>query len=56
MSWTRIFRRKQSDEERAGELEALLLTETHENIARGMSPEEACRAALLTPMDAPRHE
>jgi predicted permease len=45
MSWTRFFRRRHWDEERARELEAYLEIETDENIARGMSPEEARYAA-----------
>jgi predicted permease len=45
MSWTRFFRRRYWDQERARELEAYLEAETDENIARGMSPEEACYAA-----------
>jgi len=45
MSWTRFFHRKRWDEERARELEAYLEIETDENIARGMSPEEARHAA-----------
>ena len=45
MSWSRFFRRDQWDEERARELEAHLEIETEENIARGMSPEEARYAA-----------
>ena len=45
MSWTRFFRRRRWDEERARELEAYLDIETHENIVRGMSPEEARYAA-----------
>ncbi|HMD86562.1 MAG TPA: ABC transporter permease [Terriglobia bacterium] len=45
MSWTRSFRRRYWDEERAGELEAYLEAETDENIARGMSLEEARYAA-----------
>jgi putative ABC transport system permease protein len=45
MSWTRFFRRRYWDEERARELEDYLEIETDENIARGMSPEEARRAA-----------
>jgi putative ABC transport system permease protein len=45
MSWTRFFRRGYWDEERARELEAYLETETDENIARGMSPQEAHYAA-----------
>lgn len=45
MSWTRFFRRRFWDEERARELEAHLEIETAENIARGMAPEEARSAA-----------
>jgi putative ABC transport system permease protein len=43
--WFRFFRRRYWDEERARELEAYLEIETDENIARGMSPEEARYAA-----------
>ena len=45
MSWTRFNRRRHWDEERARELEAYLEIETDENMARGMSPEEARYAA-----------
>jgi putative ABC transport system permease protein len=45
MSLTRFFRRRYWDEERARELAAYLEAETDENIARGMSPEEARYAA-----------
>ena len=45
MSLTRFFRRRYWDEERARELDAYLEAETDENIARGMSPEEARYAA-----------
>ena len=45
MGWTRYFRRSRWDAERARELEAYLEEETQDNIARGMSPEEARRAA-----------
>ena len=45
MSWTRFFRRRYWDEERARELESYLEAETDENIARGMSPQEAHYAA-----------
>ncbi|HEV2617897.1 MAG TPA: ABC transporter permease [Candidatus Acidoferrales bacterium] len=45
MSWRRFLRRKKWDEERARELEAYLQAETEENVARGMSTEEARRAA-----------
>ncbi|HLK19813.1 MAG TPA: ABC transporter permease [Bryobacteraceae bacterium] len=44
MSWTRFFRRRSWDAERAHELEAYLQIETDENIARGMAPKDA-RAA-----------
>jgi predicted permease len=45
MGWTRFFHRRRWDEERARELEGYLAIETDENIARGMSPEEARYAA-----------
>jgi predicted permease len=45
MSWIRFFRRRYWDQERARELEAYLEIETDENIAHGMSPEEARYAA-----------
>jgi predicted permease len=45
MSLTRFFRRQHWDEERARELDSYLEIETDENIARGMSPEEARYAA-----------
>jgi putative ABC transport system permease protein len=45
MSWTRFFRRRYWHDERARELEAYLEIETDENVARGMSPEEARYAA-----------
>ncbi|HXX23065.1 MAG TPA: ABC transporter permease [Terriglobia bacterium] len=45
MSWIRFFRRRRWDEERARELEAYLEIETDENIARGMSAEDARYAA-----------
>jgi predicted permease len=41
MAWTRFFRRRRWDEERARELEAYLQMETDENMARGMSSEDA---------------
>src|SRR6266849_6151089 len=41
MSWIRFFRRRHWDRERSRELQAYLEIETDENIARGMSPEEA---------------
>jgi putative ABC transport system permease protein len=45
MSWTRVFRRRYWDEERKRELEAYVREDTDDNIARGMSPEEARYAA-----------
>ena len=45
MGWTRFFRRRVWDEERARELDAYLEIETEENIARGMSRDEARYAA-----------
>ncbi len=45
MSWTRFFRRRHWDQERARELDAYLESETAENIARGQSPDEALHAA-----------
>ncbi|HUJ21713.1 MAG TPA: ABC transporter permease [Bryobacteraceae bacterium] len=45
MSWTRVFRRRYWDRERSREIQAYLEIETDENIARGMSPEEARCAA-----------
>ena len=45
MIWTRFFRRRYWDVERARELEAYLEAETDENIARGMAPDEARYAA-----------
>ena len=41
MSWLRFFRRERWDQERQRELQAYLDIETDENIARGMTPEEA---------------
>ena len=43
----RFLRRRYWDEERTRELDAYLEAETDENLARGMSPEEARRAAHL---------
>jgi putative ABC transport system permease protein len=45
MGLSRFFRRRRWDAERARELESYLEAETADNIARGMSPEEARRAA-----------
>ncbi|HYL74092.1 MAG TPA: ABC transporter permease, partial [Bryobacteraceae bacterium] len=41
MSWTRFFRRRDWDQERSREIDAYLQIETDENIARGMSPDDA---------------
>ncbi|HET8647885.1 MAG TPA: ABC transporter permease, partial [Vicinamibacteria bacterium] len=43
--WSRFVRRRRWDEERARELESHLQIETDENVARGMGPPEARRAA-----------
>ncbi len=45
MSWRRFFHRAHSDRESAEELRSYLDIETDENIARGMAPEAARRAA-----------
>jgi putative ABC transport system permease protein len=45
MSWMRFFGRERWDKERERELQAYLEIETEENIARGMTPEEARYAA-----------
>jgi predicted permease len=45
MSWRRFFRRTQWDLDRAEELRSYLEIEIEENIGRGMSPEDARRAA-----------
>ncbi len=45
MSWSRFLRRRYWNRERAREIESYLEIETAENIARGMSPEEARHAA-----------
>ena len=45
MRWMRFFRRERWDEERDRELHAYIEIETDENIARGMTPEEARYAA-----------
>jgi putative ABC transport system permease protein len=45
MGWSRYFRRRYWDEERAREIDSYVEIETDENIARGMSPEEARCAA-----------
>jgi putative ABC transport system permease protein len=45
VSWRRFLRRRFWDDERARELESYLQIETDENIARGLSPDEARAAA-----------
>ena len=45
MGWKRYFRRDTWDDERARELDTYLQIETDENIARGMTPQEARYAA-----------
>jgi predicted permease len=45
MSWRRIFRREGWDEETARELESYIELETEDNIARGMSADDARAAA-----------
>jgi putative ABC transport system permease protein len=45
VSWTRFFRRRYWNDIRARELEDYLETETADNIARGLSPADARRAA-----------
>jgi hypothetical protein len=45
MSLRRFFCRRQWDQERARELESHLAHEIDDNIARGMTPEEARRQA-----------
>jgi putative ABC transport system permease protein len=47
MSWSRYFQRRARREESTRELEAYLQTETEENLQRGMSPQEARRAAHI---------
>ena len=48
MGWSRFFRRRQWDEERARELEDYLAHEIDDNLARGMTADEARRAAHRT--------
>ena len=45
MNWNRLRRRKQRDREAASDLQFYLDTETEENVARGMAPEQARLAA-----------
>ena len=47
MSWSRFFHRREWDRERERELESHLQIEIDDNLARGMSPEQARRAAHL---------
>jgi putative ABC transport system permease protein len=46
MAWRRFFHRRQWDAERAREIDAYLEFETAENLARGMTDEEARYAAM----------
>ena len=48
MSWFRYFRRRHWDDERARELESYLAIEIDDNLARGLAPDEARRAAYRT--------
>ncbi len=54
MGWRRFTRRAWWDEERDRELQSYLDIETDENIARGMSPDEA-RAAARRKLGSPGH-
>jgi PadR family transcriptional regulator, regulatory protein PadR len=47
MSWLRFFRRKRSQAELLEEIDVYLAEEIAENVARGMSPEEARRRARI---------
>jgi len=47
MTWRRFFRRNRSDNELQQEIDAYLQEEAAENLARGMSPEEARRRAHI---------
>jgi putative ABC transport system permease protein len=47
MSWLRFFRRKRSQAELLEEINVYLVEEIAENVARGMSPEEARRRARI---------
>lgn len=47
MSWLRFFRRKQSDADLQNEIALFLEEETAENMARGMSREDALRQARI---------
>jgi putative ABC transport system permease protein len=52
MGWSRFFRRRYWDDERARELAAHLAIETDDNVARGMTP-DAARAAALRKLGNP---
>jgi hypothetical protein len=45
MGWKRFFRRAKCDRERLAELESYIQIATDENIARGMTPQDAREAA-----------
>src|SRR5271168_3627200 len=47
MSWRRFLQRKRADAELAQEIDLYLAEEVDENIARGVSPDEARRQAYL---------
>ncbi len=47
LSWLRLLRRKHSDAELQDEIEAFLTQVTADNVARGMSPDEARRQARV---------
>ncbi len=47
MSWHRFFRRRQADAEVQNEIESYLEEEAAENLARGMTPDEARRRARI---------
>jgi hypothetical protein len=47
MSLFRFFHRQRSDAELQNEIEAFLSEETADNVARGMSPDEARRQARI---------
>lgn len=47
MNWQRIFRRTRRDDELTREIESHIADEAAENMARGMSPEEARRQAYV---------
>jgi len=47
MSWHRFFRRRPADTELVHEINLHLAEEIDENVARGMTPEEASRRAYV---------